>query len=96
MKNRNFKANGKRYTIIESNATFSKGKWQAMFLDTERNMWVRTEYYASTQAELKEKVKACEKELKRYENEKFCNKKGISTMVSLVVLDDETNDELPF
>ena len=56
-KNRNFRANGKRYFIVENNATFSRGKWQAMVLDTERNMWVRTMYYANTQAELKEKVK---------------------------------------
>ena len=63
MKNRNFKANGKRYCIVESNATFSGGKWQAMVLDTECNMWVRTMYYANTQAELKEKVKDCEKEV---------------------------------
>ena len=63
MKNRDFRVNGKRYTIIESNATFSKGKWQAMALDTERNMWVRTMYYGNTQAELKEKVKDCEREL---------------------------------
>lgn len=61
--NRNFKVNGKRYTIIESNATFSRGKWQAMLLDTERNMWVRTMYYDNTQAELKEKVKDYEREL---------------------------------
>ena len=61
--NRNFKVNGKRYTIIESNATFSKGKWQAMLLDTERDMWVRTVYYADTQAELKEKVKDYERDL---------------------------------
>lgn len=60
MRNRNFKVNGKRYTIIESNATFSRGKWQAMVLDTERNMWVRTMYYANTHAELKEKVKEVE------------------------------------
>lgn len=63
MKNRNFKVNGKRFTIIESNATYGKGKWQAMLLDTERNMWVRTMYYANTQDELKEKVKDCEKEM---------------------------------
>ena len=63
MRNREFKANGKRYTIIESNATFSRCKWQAMVLDTVRNMWVRTMYYANTQAELKEKVKDCEKEV---------------------------------
>ena len=62
-KNREFKANGKSYTIIESNATFSRGKWQAMFLDTERDMWVRTMYYANTQSELKEKVKDYEREL---------------------------------
>ena len=62
-KNRNFKVNGKRYTIIESNATFSRGKWNAMLLDTERNMWVRTMYYGNTQAELKEKVKDYEREL---------------------------------
>ena len=62
-KNREFKANGKSYTIIESNATFSRGKWQAMFLDTERDMWVRTMYYANTQFELKEKVKDYEREL---------------------------------
>ena len=61
--NRNFKVNGKRYTIIESNATFSRGKWQAMLIDTERNMCVRTLYYADTQAELKEKVKDYEREL---------------------------------
>ena len=63
MKNRNFKVNGKRYTIIESNATLSRGKWQAMLFDTERNMWVRTLYYGNTQAELKEKVKDYEREL---------------------------------
>ena len=63
MKNRNFKANGKRYCIVESNATFSKGKWQAMLFDTERNMWVRTMYYDNTQSELKEKVKDYEREL---------------------------------
>lgn len=60
--NRNFKVNGKRYTIIESNATFSRGKWQAMLFDTERNMWVKTMYYANTQTELKEKVKDYERE----------------------------------
>ena len=48
MKNRNFKVNGKRFTIIESNATCGKGKWQAMLFDTERNMWVRTMYYDNT------------------------------------------------
>ena len=63
MKNRNFKVNGKRFTIIESNATCGKGKWQAMLFDTERNMWVRTMYYDNTQAELKEKVKDYEREL---------------------------------
>lgn len=63
MKNREFKANGKRYAIVESNATFSRGKWQAMLLDTESNMWVRMMYYANTQSELKEKVKDYEREL---------------------------------
>ena len=63
MKNRDFKARGKMYTIVESNATFSRGKWQAMLFDTERNMWVRTMYYDNTQSELKEKVKDYEREL---------------------------------
>ena len=61
--NRNFRARGKMYTIIESNAPFSRGKWLALVLDTERKMWVKTMYYANTQTELKEKVKDCEKEM---------------------------------
>lgn len=34
-----------------------------MVFDTERNVWVRTMYYASTQAELKEKVRDYEREV---------------------------------
>ena len=67
MKNREFKANGKRYTIVESNAIYAGGKWQAMLFDTRYNAWLRTNHYANTQSELKEKVKEYEKEAHCYE-----------------------------
>ena len=56
MKNREFKANGKRYAIVKSNNDL-RGKWQAMVFSTHYNAWTRTGHYADTQAELKEKVK---------------------------------------
>lgn len=61
MKNREFKAGGKRYAIVESNAIYAGGKWQAMLFDTRYNAWVRTSFYANTQSELKEKVRDYEK-----------------------------------
>lgn len=55
MKNREFKVNGKKYYIVESNNAY--WKWQAIVFDTKYNGWVRTSYYANTQAELKEEVR---------------------------------------
>lgn len=37
---REFKANGKRYVIVESNNTMM-GKWQAMVFSTHYNAWTQ-------------------------------------------------------
>ena len=55
MKNREFKANKERYYIVESNN--ANWKWQAIKFDTVLKAWIRTIYYANTQAELKEIVR---------------------------------------
>lgn len=68
MKNREFKVNGKRYAIVESNASYVVGKWQAKVFDTRYNAWVCTCFYANTQAELKEKVKDYERLCSDYYN----------------------------
>lgn len=61
MKNRDFRANGNKYCVVESNNT--NWKWQAILFEKAYNAWVRTNHYANTQVELKEKVKEYWKEV---------------------------------
>ena len=55
MKDRDFKVNGKRYSMIATGAELMK--WQAIVFDTSYNAWTKTCYYGRTQQELKEIVK---------------------------------------